>query len=225
MHLSIIIPTLNEANNIASMLTHLQPMRARGAEVVLVDGGSSDATIEHAAGSVDQIIRSKPGRAAQMNAGAAAAHGDALLFLHADTQLPAGADDSIAKALTEHAWGRFDVTIQGAHWMFPVISWFINHRSALTGIATGDQALFCTADFFKRVGGFPLQPLMEDVRFCTLACRLEKPALIRNARVTTSGRRWEKQGVFRTILLMWRLRLQYYLGADPHKLHAAYYGR
>ena len=225
MQLSIIIPTCNEAAHIVTTLTALQPLRARGVELVLVDGGSHDATLQHAAGLVDQAITTSPGRAVQMNAGAALARGDALLFLHADTQLPIDADVWIANALATHAWGRFDVTIEGAHWMLPVIAWFMNHRSALTGIATGDQALFCSRDLFNRMGGFPQQPLMEDIGFCARARYMQFPANIRQVRVSTSGRRWEKHGVFRTIVLMWRLRLAYYVGADPHTLHAIYYGR
>lgn len=225
MLLSIVIPAFNEAESIVAALTRLQAMRSRDVEVVLADGGSSDATRSLAAPLSDRIVVSDTGRARQMNAGAAAANGDTLLFLHADSLLPADADECIAKALgTGRKWGRFDVSISGSHYMFPIIAWLMNRRSGLTGIATGDQGLFVTRAALERIGGFPNRPLMEDITFCTRMKRVSPPACV-DACITTSGRRWEKHGVWRTILLMWHLRFQYYLGADPEKLHAAYCGQ
>ena len=224
MHLSIVIPALNEAANIVAALAPLQRMRDKGAEVILVDGGSRDATKTLAAPWVDEIIDSPPGRAKQMNAGAAAATGEALLFLHADSHLPAAADQVIFESLTgsQSVWGRFDVAIVGHHVMLPIIAWFMNHRSRLTGIATGDQGIFVTRAVFAQLAGFPEQPLMEDIELCK---RLKKigPPLCLHEKIITSGRRWESHGVWRTIVLMWWLRLQYWLGASPDKIHRAYH--
>ncbi len=225
MRLSIVIPALNEANNIAVTLVPLQVMRARGVEVLLIDGGSVDATAQIASSLVDRVISTNKGRAAQMNAGAAVATGDTLLFLHADSILPPDADRLIFNGLqsTSRAWGRFDVAIKGAHFFLPVIAWFMNHRSRLTAIATGDQGLFMTVDAFKSAGGFASIPLMEDVSMCVTLKKIGAPICL-TQKIITSGRRWEKHGVSRTILLMWRIRLAYFLGADPAQLHRAYYG-
>jgi rSAM/selenodomain-associated transferase 2 len=163
------------------------------------------------------------GRASQMNAGAALARGDILVFLHADTRLPADASQLILGALARSgcAWGRFDVRIEGAHPLFPVIAFFMNARSRLTGIATGDQAMFVSRGVFAAVGGFPNIALMEDITLARNLKRVSRPLCLR-ARVTTSGRRWEERGVVRTILLMWRLRLAYFFGAKPESLARRY---
>ena len=225
MKLSIIIPTLNEAANIGELLKRLEPMRARGTEVVVVDADSTDATRDIATQLADRVITAERGRAMQMNAGAKEASGDALLFLHADSILPANGDELITRGLSDprFTWGRFDIDIAGAHRMLPVIAWFMNHRSRLTGIATGDQGIFATRVAFDMVGGFPEQPLMEDVAICARLARVSRPICV-NARITTSGRRWETHGPWRTIFLMWRLRLNYFMGADPARLHRIYYG-
>jgi rSAM/selenodomain-associated transferase 2 len=221
--LSIIIPVLDEARNIAVALSALAPLRARGAELIVVDGGSRDGTAALATPLADRVITAPRGRAVQMNAGAAIASGDVLLFLHADTRLPADADGLILDGLAQsgRAWGRCDVTIDGAHPLFPVIARSMNMRSRLTGIATGDQAMFVKREAFAAVSGFPNIALMEDI---TLACTLKRvsPPLCLRERVTTSGRRWEKRGVMRTILLMWRLRLMYFFGATPDELARRY---
>lgn len=225
MRLSIVIPALNESGNIVATLAPLQAMRARGVEVLLVDGGSSDTTAQLAASLVDCLVSAAKGRALQMNAGAAAATGDILLFLHADSVLPSGADQMIFDGLRSgsHAWGRFDVAIEGRHLFLPVVAWFMNIRSRLTGVATGDQGLFMTADAFSRAGGFAKIPLMEDLAICD-ALRRSGPPLCLRQKISTSGRRWEQHGVWRTILLMWRIRLAYFFGADPVDLHRTYYG-
>ena len=226
MQLSIILPALNEAEAIANTLARLQSVRAHGVEVILVDGGSSDRTRDIAAPLVDRVIDSEPGRAKQMNAGAAVASGDVLLFLHADSILPDDGDIQIAQAFIDprFQWGRFDVSIHGMHVMFPVIAWFMNHRSRSTGIATGDQGIFVTRNAFMKIGGFPDQPLMEDVEICKRLKKISPPACIAK-KIITSGRRWEKHGVWRTIWLMWRLRFSYYCGATPESIHRAYYGK
>ena len=221
MQLSVIIPVLNEAQNIAHALTRLVPLRARGVHVIVVDGGSSDDTRMLAAPLADLVLASPPGRAAQMNAGAAVAHGDALLFLHADTTLPPNADALISAALRDRHWGRFDVAVAGAHPLLPMIAAAMNLRSRSTGIATGDQAIFMRRATFDRTGGYAEIPLMEDIDISKRLKHISRPACLR-ARVTTSGRRWEQRGVWRTIFLMWRLRLAFFLGADPHALALAY---
>lgn len=237
MQLSIIIPALNEAHHIAAVLLRLQPLRARGVEVIVVDGGSADGTASVAAPLVDRVIVSTKeqaggrgrgrgrGRARQMNAGAALATGDVLLFLHADSILPDGADELILRRLPtcNRTWGRFNVSISGTHFFLPVIAWFMNWRSRLTGVATGDQAIFMTRLAFDAVGGFPDQLLMEDVEITSRLKKRSAPLCLRE-KVITSGRRWEKHGVWRTIGLMWRLRCQYALGAAPADLHRSYYG-
>ncbi|GAP36749.1 glycosyl transferase, family 2 [Piscinibacter sakaiensis] len=220
--LSIVVPALNEAAVIDATLQALQPLRARGIELVLADGGSHDGTAARAAPWVDAVTLAPRGRALQMNAGAARARGDALLFLHADTRLPPCADACVLQALAGGAcWGRFDVRIEGRPWMLRVVAASMNLRSRLTGIATGDQAIFVTRTAFERVGGFPLQPLMEDVEISKRLKRQGRPACLRQ-RVLTSGRRWEQRGVWRTIVLMWRLRWRYWRGESAARLAEAY---
>jgi rSAM/selenodomain-associated transferase 2 len=223
MAISIIIPCLNEAEGIAGTLSALAPLRSRGAEVIVVDGGSSDGTVERAALHADAVIGAPRGRASQMNAGAARARGEILLFLHADTQLPESADALIVEGLQRlrRGWGRFDVAISGSHPLLRVVAWLMNARSRLTGIATGDQAIFVTRSLFTAAGGYPDIALMEDIALCKRLKRFGPPLCLRH-RLTASGRRWKKHGVVRTILLMWRLRLAYWLGADPRKLAVRY---
>ncbi|QJR12826.1 hypothetical protein DSM104443_03919 [Usitatibacter rugosus] len=226
LHLSIVVPALNEAASIGACLARLQAARRAGAEVIVVDGGSADATREIAAPLADRVIESPRGRALQMNAGARASSGTVLLFLHADTILPESAVLALARGLESsgRAWGRFDVRIDGEHPLLPVVAFFMNLRSRLTGIATGDQAIFVRREAFEQVGGFRAIPLMEDIAICKALKLLSRPACLRE-RVVTSGRRWEKRGTLRTILLMWRLRLAYALGADPARLAQRYDGR
>lgn len=221
--LTLIVPVLNEVTGMAATLAALQPLRRAGAELIVVDGGSSDGTLTCCAGLSDQAMPGPRGRARQMNHGAQCAQGDVLLFLHADTRLPETAWSAIAAALASgrHDWGRFDVEIAGRSRWFPLIAAFMNRRSRWSGIATGDQAMFVRRQLFLDVGGFPDQPLMEDIELSRRLRRCGPPACLRE-RVMTSGRRWETDGVWRTILLMWRLRLLYWLGADVNKLAKAY---
>jgi rSAM/selenodomain-associated transferase 2 len=216
LRLSVVVPVLDEAARIRDALQALAPLRARGHEVILVDGGSSDGTAEVAAGLCDRVVNASRGRALQMNAGARAATGDMLLFLHADTRLPAGAEILVFSAAI---WGRFDVRIEGRHPLLKVVAWAMNLRSRLTGIATGDQAIFVRRAAFP---GFPEIALLEDVAFCAMMKRRARPACLR-AKVLTSGRRWESRGVLRTIFLMWRLRLMYFFGARPDDLARIYH--
>ena len=220
--LSIIIPVLNEEAGIAATLQGLSELRGRGAEVIVVDGGSRDRTVALARPLCDGLIAAPRGRAAQMNAGASAAQGDVLLFLHADTRLPEDADRLVLDGLaTGRPWGRFDVRIDGRHPLFPVIAATMNLRSRLTGIATGDQAIFVERSAFAAIGGFPDIALMEDIVLSRRLKRLGRPLCLK-AQALTSGRRWEKHGVVRTILTMWRLRLAFFLGVAPAKLAASY---
>ncbi len=216
--LSVIVPALNEAAGIAACLAALAPLRARGHEVIVVDGGSADSTRALAEPHADRVIEAPRGRARQMNAGAAAASGAALVFVHADTRIPADADTLIFRALERRVWGRFDVRIEGRSPLFPVIAFFMNARSRLTGIVTGDQALFVRRSDFP---GYPEIALMEDIAFSKAMRRRSAPACLRE-RATTSGRRWERGGVLRTVLLMWRLRLAFFFGASPEELARRY---
>jgi rSAM/selenodomain-associated transferase 2 len=221
--LTIVLPVLNEAAIIVGALQALAPLRARGAEIIVADGGSTDGTPNLTTPFADRVIAVPRGRGAPLNAGAALGTGDALLFLHADTSLPDNADRLIAAALAHRAWGRFDLRIAGRHPFLAVVARMINWRSRITGIATGDQAIFVTREAFAAVGGFPDLPLMEDIAISQRLKRLCRPFCIAMPAVT-SGRRWEQKGVIRTILLMWRLRLAYYLGVEPARL-ARWYGR
>jgi rSAM/selenodomain-associated transferase 2 len=220
--LSIIVPVLDEAAIIAGSLQALAPLRQRGAEVIVVDGGRRDGTPELARPHADRVIAAAHGRGAQMNAGAGIARGDVLLFLHADTKLPPEADRLVLRALAEAAaWGRFDVHIEGRSPLLAGVGALMNWRSRLTGIATGDQAMFATRKAFAEAGGFPEIPLMEDIALSQKLKRLVRPICL-TARVSTSGRRWERHGVVRMILMMWRLRLAFFLGADPVALARRY---
>jgi rSAM/selenodomain-associated transferase 2 len=218
VRLSIVIPVLNEAERIRAALEALAPLRRRGHELIVVDGGSADATRELASALCDRLLSSARGRAVQMNLGARHATGDALLFLHADTGLPSDADFLVRDALERHLWGRFDVEIESRRRLLRLVGCAMNLRSRLTGIATGDQAIFVRRQSFS---GFPEIALMEDVAFSGEMKRRGAPACL-HSRVRTSGRRWESRGVLRTILLMWRLRLLYFFGARPERLARRY---
>lgn len=219
--LAIVVPMLDEAATLPALLVHLAGWRARGCEVVLVDGGSRDDSVEMARAAGFRVLIAERGRARQMNAGAQACGGAILLFLHADTRLPEAADAMVCAALAVQAWGRFDVHIDGRPRMLRVVAALMNLRSRLSGIATGDQAIFVRRDVFEAVGGFPDQPLMEDIELSCRLLRVSRPACLR-ARVRTSGRRWEQRGVWRTIALMWRLRWAYWRGVPAERLAEAY---
>lgn len=224
MELSIIVPALNESAHIGTLLADLAPERTKGHEIILIDGGSTDGTPALAAGAVDRLMEAPRGRATQLNAGARAAACAVLWFLHADSRVPPGSADALLAACRTGArWGRFDVRLDGSHPLLRVVERGINWRSRLSGIATGDQGIFVTREAFDAVGGFPSIELMEDVALTKSLRRLARPACL-TPPITTSGRRWEDKGVLRTILLMWRLRLAYAMGADPKAL-ARHYDR
>ncbi|OUR90564.1 glycosyl transferase [Gammaproteobacteria bacterium 42_54_T18] len=220
---SLIIPVLNEGGNLENILRPLQPLRQRGWSIVVVDGGSVDDTFHKAKPFASKVITSPPGRAKQMNAGAAEASGEVLLFLHADTLLPIDFESEIQKFIeSDLQWGRFDVILSGNQLMFNVIAWFINTRSRLTQVSTGDQALFFKRQFFEELKGYADVPLMEDVDICKRS-RITSPPFFSHYKVITSSRRWEKNGTWKTIWLMWCLRYAYYKGVDPKELHRKYY--
>ena len=221
--LSLILPVLNEASIAVSALQALQPLRSAGHELILVDGGSTDDTVVLGGPLVDRVETSAPGRARQMNAGAAVARGAVLWFLHLDTRVFPGAAGQILDGLLASGkeWGRFDVRLSGRHPLLRLVERLMNLRSRLSGIATGDQGIFVRRELFWTLGGYPEIPLMEDIALSRDLKRQGRPLCL-TKRLTTSSRRWERQGVLRTVLLMWRLRLAFFLGADPVNLAKAY---
>ena len=226
MRVSVVIPVLDEEERIVSCLERLRPMRSRGHEVIVVDGGSKDETRTIAAQRCSLLLRSRPGRAAQMNIGARFARGDVLLFLHADSELPEEADLAIVQSLSgkNSGWGWFDVRLSGQAPVFRLISAFMNWRARLSAVCTGDQALFVAAELFHEARGFPSIPLMEDIAICKRLRKLARPRP-QAIPVKSSSRRWESAGVARTVLQMWRLRLLYFFGVAPGRLAEMYYPR
>ncbi|BBM02374.1 TIGR04283 family arsenosugar biosynthesis glycosyltransferase [Microbulbifer sp. GL-2] len=223
MQYSVVVPLLNEREQLPELIVQLKELKAfSSCEIILVDGGSTDGSVEIANAEGLQVISSPCGRATQMNTGANFACGNWLLFLHADTRLPHGALNAIASAIAQGAeWGRFNIRIDGGNFWFPLISTMINWRSRLSGIATGDQAIFVRRTLFERLGGFARQPLMEDVELSRQLLKIARPHCLQQ-KVTTSGRRWQKFGVLRTVLLMWRLRFDYWRGVPVESLARRY---
>lgn len=221
--ISVIVPTLNEADAIVRVLLPLQAWRAAGHEIIVVDGNSADATRGLASPLADYCVAAGPGRAAQLNAGARIASGSLLLFLHADTSLPPTALTTLTALSRERTalWGRFDVSLAAPGFPFRLIETTMNLRSRLTGVATGDQALFVTRGLFERVGGFPSIALMEDVALSKRLRHEQWPCCLR-ARVRTSARRWQREGIIRTVIMMWGLRFAYFCGVSPVRLQAMY---
>lgn len=221
--LSVIIPVLNEAEEIYPCLRRLQALRKQGVEVIVVDGGSEDDTIAVATPLADRVISSEKGRARQMNAGAALAGRDWLLFLHADTRLPVNLPDiMLVWGFSPAVWGYFGIKVRKAPTLMRVVQWFMNRRSFLTGIGTGDQCQFVKRDVFEQIGGFADIPLMEDIELSKRLKKKSRPLFV-NAKAETSGRKWQRDGILPTIFLMWRLRLAYFFGASPVVLEQRYY--
>ena len=214
----------NEAGLIREQLQRLQCYRANGHEVIVIDGGSVDATVQQTEGLVDRCEISAAGRSNQMNQGAASAKGDVILFLHADTELPFEADERICEALSAHGsrWGWFDVKLSKPRLAFRMVASMMNLRARLTSVATGDQALFVERELFQEIGGFPQLALMEDIAISKVLRRVSRPASPAGL-VTTSSRRWEENGLISTILLMWKLRFLYFIGVKPQRLREMYY--
>ncbi len=223
MQLSVVIPMLNESSSLPALFDHWRNFLRDGCEVLVVDGGSTDHSVSLVEQAGFRVLSAPRGRALQMNAGAAMAFGDVLLFLHADTIPPPDTARILRNAFQDErcVWGRFDVRIEGRSWMFPVIGTLMNWRSRWTGIATGDQAIFVQKEAFQRVGNFPDQPLMEDIEISKRLLPLAPPLCLKSC-VITSGRRWESRGVWRTILLMWRLRWAYWRGTSAQDIARAY---
>ena len=222
-NISIVVPVLNEASSLEGFLRPLYESCAKDCEILVVDGGSEDNSVQIAEKYSHKVITSPAGRARQMNAGAEYATGSILLFLHADTVLPEDFQNLIINEMQKKnkSWGRFDVSLSGKQFMFRVIENLMNFRSSVTGIATGDQAIFLRKSLFESVGGFSDMPLMEDIEFCEKLKQKESPLCLKQ-RVLTSSRRWEEYGIWRTIILMWQLRLAYFLGKDPVLLKRKY---
>lgn len=219
------MPVLNEADHLARFGNHLRALRAAVHELIVVDGGSTDSSVALARGFADLVKVTETGRASQMNAGARLAQGDVLLFLHADSVLPPEATQDISTEMTRKKalWGGFNVRLEGEHPMFRLIETMMNWRSRLTGIHTGDQLLFVHRTLFESIGGFPEIPLMEDIAMSKLLKRRARPVRIKR-QIITSSRRWEHNGILRTVVTMWSLRLAYFLGVSPQTLHRHYYG-
>jgi rSAM/selenodomain-associated transferase 2 len=222
--ISIIVPALNEVGQIVSMLSRLQPLRERGHEVIVVDGGSGDKTASEAKPFADRVLDAPRGRASQLAFGAKASGHPILWFVHADTWISKNADYLIIEALRNAVWGRFDVRLSGrdCHLGLSIVERFMNRRSRLTGIATGDQGIFVTRAAFDAIGGMPSLPLMEDVELSRRLKLVGSPACIREP-LTTSSRRWEQHGVFRTVVSMWLLRGAYGIGIPPNILARFYH--
>ena len=221
MLISIIIPVLNEENSIKELLQQLQTYRKQGHEVIVVDGGSTDKTISISELLSDKVITSEPGRATQMNNGASQAKFDGLWFLHADTLVPENVIECIQQALMAQQWGRFNIKLSGSNMLFRIIERMMNFRSCITGIATGDQGIFVKRKIFESVSGYSNIPLMEDVNLSKKLKKLSKPVCLKK-QLITSSRRWEKNGILSTIILMWYLRFLYWLGVSTDKLASQY---
>lgn len=220
--LSLVVPTFNEGELVLRCVERLAPFRAAGHELILVDGGSPGLPLELLQERVDRLLISPPGRALQMNLGAEASQGQVLWFLHVDAVPPPGADRILLQSLDGRpGWGRFDVRLSGRHPLLRLVERGMNWRSRRSGIATGDQGIFVDRQSFERVGGYPRQPLMEDIEISRRLKRLNPPRCL-EAELRVSSRRWERQGILRTILLMWLLRLAYWLGASPARLAGLY---
>ncbi|MCC5886421.1 MAG: TIGR04283 family arsenosugar biosynthesis glycosyltransferase [Gammaproteobacteria bacterium] len=221
--LSIIIPALDEAEALPRLLEQLGPARERGAEIIVVDGGSRDATVALAEAGGARVLHAERGRARQLQAGVDASTGEALWLLHADSDIDPFSDQHIVWSLAEYGrlWGWFSLRLDSRQWLLRVVARAINIRSRLSGIATGDQGIFVLRRALQRIGGIPQQPLMEDVELSVRLRQLGPPEVLLK-RITTSARHWQRRGVLRTVLLMWRLRLSYALGGDPDDLAQRY---
>jgi len=233
LNLSIIVPLLNEADNLPELMAHIVHLDPAPQQLILVDGGSVDGSVtvakemlkstEIAQSAIEwRVIESTVGRARQMNTGAMLATGDVLLFLHADTELPVDAIDNVQQAVAQYDWGRFDVRLDSREPLLKIVGLMINQRSRLMGIATGDQAIFIKKSVFEQIGGYPDQPLMEDIELCKRLKKIARPACLKS-KVTTSARRWQQHGTWQTIFLMWHLRFDYWRGVSPDVLKQRYY--
>ena len=222
--ISVVIPVLNDAAALRQAAPFLTLLRARGHESIVVDGGSSDGSVAVARSLADHVLESAAGRARQMNAGAAVARHSMLWFVHADTRVEVEALNALESMAGDVRWGRFDVDLDAPEWAFRIIGGLMNWRSRVSGVATGDQAIFVPSDLFASVNGYLAIDLMEDIALSRALKTQSAPVCLR-VRVSASARYWKKNGIVRSVLTMWGLRLAYRLGAHPARLHALYYGR
>lgn len=219
-NVSIVVPVLNEAQQLTALMNRLRLLQDQVNEIIVVDGGSDDGSLEKLAHEFT-VIQAPKGRAKQMNAGAAQVTSTWILFLHADTQLNSAHISEMVSSSSAFQWGRFNVKLDAQGLVYRVIEWFINQRSRFSSIATGDQCIFVRKRFFDEIGGFADLALMEDVEFCKRAKRNAKPVCLSKT-VTTSARRWQQYGVIKTVLLMWKLRLYFWLGVSANDLAKQY---
>ena len=221
MRLSVIIPVLNEQQNIACLLSQLAPLKSNDCELIVVDGGSVDATLTNSTGA-DKILVTEPGRALQMNMGAAQASGEMLWFIHGDSLLEGDVKNYADKLIAKQTWGFFCIKLDGAHILYRLIAFMINIRSSLTSVGTGDQGIFVARNLFNTIGGFESIPLMEDVALSKTLKSITNANVISTSKIITSSRRWQQRGILATVLLMWSLRLQYYFGVTADRLADKY---
>ena len=224
MKVSIIIPSLNEGPQLKNFLETIQIWRSEGHEVILVDGGSDDKSNASLGALADTIIKTLPGRAIQMNEGAKHAQHEILFFLHADSTPGKNTLCALTRGLekSKRVWGRFDIRLSGSHWMLRTIETMMNLRSRLTGIATGDQGIFVCRDIFEQINGYASIELMEDIEISKRLKKFSRPLCLANY-ITTSSRKWEQKGILKTMMLMWLMRLAYFLGVSPRRLSSIYY--
>jgi rSAM/selenodomain-associated transferase 2 len=221
--LSIIVPVHNQARSIGAILHALKSFRDRGAEIIVVDGGSNDDTAMLARPLADQVIRSPRGLGLQMNEGAKVANGFIFLFLRPETKLPPDADTQVmyGRSRDTSVWGRFDLRLAGRHMMLPLAARYLNWRSRMSGIASGEQAIFVQREAFFRIGGFRHMPVMEDVDLCQRLKAISPPICVAS-RVTAPGERFDRDGMWKTLRAMWAMRMRYRMGAKPDDLAKRY---
>lgn len=224
MRVSIIIPALNEGKQLNQLLDSIQNWREEGHEIILVDGGNDDKSFITTGHLVDKVLKTSPGRATQMNEGARHAHNEILFFLHADSVVDDNCISAIIQGLqmSNNVWGRFDIKLSGTHWMLRIIERMMNIRSRITGIATGDQGIFVYRKIFTQINGYANIELMEDIEISRRLKRISRPVCL-DTRIITSSRKWEQKGILKTVILMWLLRLAFYIGVSPRRLSLIYY--
>ncbi len=221
--LSIIVPVLNQSRTMIDTMSALKPFRQRGAEIIVVDGGSDDDTAVLAHPFADRVVKGPRGRAAQMNEGAKVASGFIFLFLPTDTTLPADADTQvmIGRARDTSVWGRFDMRLTGRHPLLPIVARLLNRRSRSSGIASCEQAIFVQRETFFRIGGFTDIPVMEDVEI-SKRLRAISPPICVTSRVTVPAKRFDRDGLWTTLRTMWIMRLRYRMGMKPEEILKRY---
>lgn len=216
---SAVVPVLNDAEALGRLLADLRG--APGLEVVVVDGGSEDDSVD-AAKCADVVVTSAPGRGRQIRTGVDHASGEWLWFLHADSRVSRAVLGALYGCMTSPGWGFCRVRLDGPGWPLRMVETAMNWRSGITGIATGDQGIFAHRRYLEAIGGVPALPLMEDIECCRRLRRLGRPRRVEPS-LATSARRWQRDGALSTVLLMWSLRMRYWAGADAVDLARRYY--